>query len=334
MRQVIVLGFLAACGRIGFGGSAAIDGGPDGGTTVALCDVRAAGTLALGAETVTRIRAVAGQTGFVVALETSAQNVYVARVDATVDLHLPLADGYTLDGIARIGDRIFVRAATGGTAYTKLLDPSFDTYATVEGADEAPIDPPLAPRANGAGLRINIFGGLLDIAEMNSDGSLTGVASPYQPPAKAATIAGDRVVTVDTGGCETFLVGNDGTVSQVHRRDTCSEPQLAVLDSRRAILVHRAAPATVQVYLIPNDPQASGIASSLGDAIEPRVAAIGETAWALYRKGNGVELARFDAELASMTAALPEVTGPFELIPTAAFWVEGTTLRVGTPCLR
>ncbi|HET9482514.1 MAG TPA: hypothetical protein VFO79_01035 [Xanthomonadales bacterium] len=333
MRPVVLL-VLAACGRLGFDEST----GDAPGSTAALCNPRTVGPLTLETtELPTVVRATPVTAGYAVAIETSHRNIHVARVTSTFTLasqHTPLAASYELGGIAALGDAVFVHALNTGVSYLKLLDASWNSYATVESGDDAVADPPIALRANGTGFRVGFFGGLAKIHEMRADGTQTGVASDLFVPAIAASIApqagGARVATGSSeGACETFVVGLDGRTSERHAPPgSCSLPRVAVLASGRGVLVYQSATELETIYFVPGfDPVI--VAGSAA-----RVAGIDDAAWVMLRRAGGVELHRVDESLAHQTVLLDEVTAPFDLLPTAAFWVDGATLRVGTPCLR
>ena len=326
---------LTACGRIGFDGATG-DGNTDTSTTAALCDPHTLTTLTLAGEA-TRVRAITADTGYVVAINTSVGNIYVARVPSsldTADVHLPQMTGYTLGGIAHVAAATFVQSRNGGTSYLKLLDPSFDSYTTIEGADDMTFDPPLAARANGRAWRVSRFGGFLEVAEIDAAGGKSGLVANYAPAGTSATIDANRVVYEFADRCETFVVDESGTTGKLHVIPGCSDPRVAVLSSGRALIVHRIAVNQMQLYVVPEDPAAIGDKLTIGDLSETRIAATGTAAWVMARKAaiNTVLLGMFD--LGGGTSVAVPVTGPFDITPTAAFWVDGTSLRVGTPCLR
>lgn len=328
---------LAACGRIGFDGDGAAlpDGTPDASSAAALCNAHDVATLELDG-TATTLRALATVSGFVVAIGTGNGNIYVARVPETLasaELHLPLAGGYALGGLSAIGDRIYLHARVDGTGYLKLLEPSFDTYATIEAGDDLALDPPTAPRTPGTGWRLNIAAGMLDVQEMATDGTRTGLVASYAPATQTATIAGNRLVTVLGKSCQTVVLSDAATPSRVHDIAGCSDPRLAVLDGGAALIAMRTGPAEWVVYRVPDD-GTGGTSRSLGDVSGARIAAADAAAWLVYARGGIVELARFDAALTSSTVALPSVSSPYDIAPNAVFWLAGSTLRVGTPCLR
>lgn len=337
VRRAAVLVFAAACGRIGFDGSASADAqGAEAGTSIALCDPHTVMPLTLDG-TPTRVRAMVADIGYIVAIETSTGAIYIARVPSSLDtaeMHLPFTSGYSLGGVAHAGAGIFVNARTGGVSYLKLLDPTFDAYATIESIDDIPFDPPLAERTGGTAWRVARFAGFLEVAEMDAAGTKTGLVADYAPSGIAATISGNRVVYEIANRCETFLVDDAGVTSKLHLMPGCSDPRVAVLSNGRALIVHRVTPDQMQLYVVPEDPAAAGDKLTIGDLSETRIAANGTSAWVMARKAaiNSVLLGKFD--LQGGTSVVVPVTGPFDITPSAAFWVEGTALRVGTPCLR
>ena len=325
---------LTACGRLGFEDVAASIDAPV--QTVALCDTHTVMSLSLTGEA-TRVRAMVADIGYVVAIGTNSSNVYVARVPSsldTADVHLPLSGGYTLGGVAHVANTTFVNATNGGTSYLKRLDPSFDSYATIESADNVTFDPPLAPRANGRAWRVARFNGFLEVADMDEAGNKGGPVANYAPTGTTATIADNRVVYEIDGGCETFVVDDSAMIAKLHKRTPCTDPQVAVLSSGRAVMVYRTDPSRMKLYAIPDDETATGTSKDLGDVTNARIAPAGDTAWVMVQKSTGVLLGQFDVALAGQEAAVPDVTGPFDITRSAAFWVEGAALRVGTPCLR
>jgi hypothetical protein len=330
---------LAACGRIGFdGGSTATPDTGSPGSVPALCNVHDVATLSLDTSGAVALRALATQTGYVVAISTTRGNIYVARVPESLDsaeLHLPLTPEYTLGGLSAIGDRIYIHTKTGGVGYLKLLDATFDTYMTIESGDDRVIDPATSRRTAGTGWRLNIAGGTLDIQEMAADGTRTGLVSSYTPATQAATIDQNRVVTVVGNDCQTMLLSDGGTPGQLHEIAGCAEPRLAVLEGGQALIAMRITATEWVVYRVPAEASATGVVRSLGDITGARIASADTAAWVVYERGGIAELARYDAASNPPgVTTLPEVSSPFDLAHAALFWLAGTTLRVGTPCLR
>lgn len=335
MRLAVIL-VLAACGRIGFDDAPSTDGNGSGGTGVALCDPRTVSTLALVGNAI-KVRAIRTELGYVVAIGTDAGNVYFARVPSSLDsaaLHLPLAANYALTGLGVLSEAVFVHTVSGGAGFLKLLDPTFDTYTTVENTDSAAIDPPIAARANGRGWRVTRLNGVLDVADMDRAGNKSGLQASYAAPGTTGTIDGNRVVYELGAVCESFLVDELGAIGELHRRSSCSEPRVTVLRDGRGMMVHRSASSQVHVYSIPADASQIGLERSLGEVSEPRIVAIDNFAWLMWRSASGVVLGRFDSELVASTANVPEVKAPYDLTTSAVFWVEDSALRVATPCLR
>jgi hypothetical protein len=345
VRVAVLLIALAGCGRLGFddvlpvldpGDAGPTDGSPA--TTPNICSPRTITGFSIGAETPVKVRATQLSTGFAVAVETSAANVYVARIDAAgalVSMHLPFAAGYTLHGISQIADRPFVYVFTSGGGYIKMLVPDWNSYDTGPSGEELSMDPQQAilPGATTA-MFGTIAGGQLSIAAIDATGA-TSITADYAPTATSASFApvpnGARVVVDNAGVCETFAIAADGTTGTRHAISPCHAPLLAMVDGNIGGVLHQTAtggPLALHLMTAPD----AGTTSALEIATNARIAVIGGALWVAYLRGVAARLIRFDGQ-GSTTHDFPAIDAVFDLIPKAAFWIDANGLQTGEPCL-
>src|SRR5262245_34186781 len=131
---------LAACGRLGFEET---EPPPDGDLRPSICEPADVGTVTL-IGTPIELRVVPLQNEIAVLIGTDAANIYAVRVTtaplAIASVHLPLEDGYALTGGGAIGGNVFVYTDNGADAYLKRLDPSWDTYGTMQSGTAGAVD--------------------------------------------------------------------------------------------------------------------------------------------------------------------------------------------------
>ena len=340
VRGLLVMGLLG-CGRLGFDQNSTPspdpDGAPGDGTPVApnLCNPRVAGAITLGVETPIKVRATTLSTGgYAVAVETDATNVYVLRLDATgavVSQHAPMNIDYRLQGISQIEGRPFVYVFTAGAGYIKILEPDWNTYITGPAGELVTVDPQQALLPGGTTAMFGVVQSGQMLISTVDVANTTGVTADYGPVATsgsfAATPSGARVVVARPGECETFAVATDGTTGTRSTIADCDEPLIAMLDDTRGAFVFRT-PTGLAVQRLP-----SGTITPLGDRSNPRIAVHDGAIWVAYLQNGVLHVLRFAGNDPPTEIEFPPIATAFDLLPTAAFWVDAGELHTADPCL-
>jgi hypothetical protein len=329
---------LAACGRLGFDESSGDDTGdaPVGDVVPNICNGRMAGALSLnGTETPVKMRATQlANGGYAVAVETTDANVYVLRLDANgavVSQHAPMNAGYTLHGISQINDRPFVYVFTSGAGYIKMLEPDWNSYTTGPSGEQFTLDPQQALLPGGATAMYGVIaGGTMSITSIDMTG-VTGVGADYAPAATRGSFAkmpsGVRVVASNAGGCETFAIAPSGTTGMRDAFGPCEEPVIAMVDDQRgAILYKDATNGSLAVYTLPDKAK-----TTLEPGTNPRIAVFDGAIWVAYLAQNALRIRRFDGIAPPTQQDFPAIP-VFDLLPTAAFWVDTDGVHAADPC--
>jgi len=350
---LLVVVLVTGCGRLGF----AVDGDDvveidaaalplDGPTAVipAICNKRTLGTVPTGANAAVVVRASAlASGGFAVAIQTTSVAVHVARIlpdGSFVGLHTPLAGGYELYGAGSIGDNVFLYAATGGSAYVKALDATWDNHMTAQGGADAVSDPPLAVMPTGMAWLGMISGGSTTFGEVASNGTSTGLVADYQPVTATSTSfvsapSGVRAaIDRGDGTCETLLIGPGGVTSLRETIMGCALPHHAPFVGDTGALLYRQG-TNVVIRVIDSDPMTSGLVYILGAVDNPRIVTREGRSWIGYTAGGSstVQLVSIGID-GIVSGAAPDLSPPFDLLEKGAFWVEGTELLTGDTCVK
>ncbi len=351
MRVVIFLVVLTGCGRLGFGESgddAPIDApidAPEGPLlTPQFCDDRVVGDV-IGVVPVA-IRAVAFPAGgYAVAIETTATSIPLFELDAAgavVGTATPFDPGYSpLYGMSQHEGRPAVHLMTSGSSYIKFIDPGWTTYTTGPGGDPSLIDPSYAELDLDTGIAARIVGGAFEVGVVDDTAifminpssytPMTAVGGSVFPIADAA-----RVVVEKTGGvCETFVVTAGNIAKAIHTFSPCYEPTIAATSESDAVVLHRiGADGPFAVHVVPLAETDPGTTYPLTGATYARVTARDDGAiWVGHGSGTYRALVRFDDGVMNEFRELRSAFY-FDLTARDAFWIEGTTVHVSTPCLR
>ncbi|MFN0247194.1 MAG: hypothetical protein ACKV2T_09800 [Kofleriaceae bacterium] len=356
MRAVVLVVTLAACGRFGFGESdpSTDDANPtndatDGQAPVAtpqFCDDRVITTLPIGALDATAIRAVALDNGYAVAVEAVDTSIRLLELDnagVLIATHGVFAAGYTpLYGMSKHDDRPAVHMQISGTSYLKFLDPGWASYTTGPSGDPSMIDPAYAHIGPDVGVAARISGGdfhvgLVDDAALNAITDATYMPTTVVSGSIVPVPGGARVAVEKAGGvCETFVVDAANQARDVHTFSPCYAPKVAAVDDTSGVIVHRTdTVGPYAIHLIPAIANDTGSTVPLSGATYARAAKRSDGAvWIGHGSGSYRALLRVTpsgvmTELREDTAAFY-----FDLTERDAFWYDGATVHVSTPCLR
>lgn len=340
MRGLVILLGITGCGRWGVDPGAQGVGADDGvDATVSaihpdLCEVADVGDLNLSGVPVS-MRAVALSDGFAVLIGTDVGHVYAIRVASDRTLagqHLPISgSAYVLHGVGQIADRPFLYLDVFNDSYLKGLDPTWDGYGTASTGTAASIDPPFALLPDGlTAMSGTITSGTLELREIDTTGATITTPS-VQPTAIAASftpIPGKIRAAIgrDDGTCETFVI-DANTIRDPKTIPSCANPIVTGRSNGHGAVVHTTA-NQLAVYLIGLD-----TTLTIGAAADPRIVTIDDEIWLAYQRAGGVALGRV-VDAALEEAPVPVAKSPFDLTPTAMFWLDGMRLRTATPCLR
>lgn len=355
MRVAILLVAAAGCGRFGFGEtSTSGDGSSDDAMFDAaremllpqFCDDRVVTTLPIGPLDPVAIRAVALTTGYAVAIETSSAEIPLLEVDATgglVATHAPFTPSYApLYGISKHDERPAVHLNTGGTSYIKFVEPGWAVYATGPSGDASMIDPAYAELGPTTGIAARINGGDFEVGLLDDANPAVITNSDYVPTnaigGSLVPIPGAARVVVERAGgvCETFVVTSQNVTTNLHTFSPCYAPKVAAHDGNTAVIVHRLDDVgPFAVYVIPAVPTDVGVTYPLAGATMARVAARVDGAyWVGHASGSYRAMMRITLG-GDMTEHREDTRSfQFDLTERDAFWYDGPTVHVSTPCLR
>ncbi|MGE0397867.1 MAG: hypothetical protein AB7T06_14185 [Kofleriaceae bacterium] len=352
MRRWIVVLLLSGCGRFGFGERDPSDGGDDdasdgGALAPRFCDDRVVTTLPIGALDAVAIRAVALDMRYAVAIETTAQEIPLLELDsdgAFVATHAPFTPGYApLYGMSRLDNRPVVHLLTSGSSYIKFVRPGWSMYTTGPDGDPSMIDPAFVEIDRTTGFAAKISGGDFHIGIVDIDADPSLITDADYTPANAIggsvvpSPSGARVVVEKTGGvCETFVVTAANTVTAKHTFSPCYAPKAAASSDANVVIVHRVADVgPFAVYVVPANPTDTGTTIPLSGATYARTAArVDGAVWVGHGSGSYRALMRFPNS-GQMTESREDIPSfYFDLTERDAFWYDGATVHVSTPCLR
>ena len=349
--SLVAVTVAAACGRLGFDDHAAapvIDGGGGSdaslGPAAALCDPRALGDVALGSgEQIELARTVAVGDVYGVALRTTANNLYLVQVDASLRLvgqHLPLANDYQLWSANQLAGNLLVGCldVADGHGYLKAISADWDGYTAEQLGSDAVLDPPLAALATDTSdaLYAYVDGNGALAMELIDD---TGATQTSQPTAiadvQAASVAplptGARVVVAhSTDACDVLDSDTALATTQPTTIAPCANPVIAARPDGTTGIAY-VADGAVRLRI-------GGVDRAIGAGFAPRIApgtAAGSFVVAWIDSGVAtLELGAFTATAGS-AAATDATAQTFDLLAdgSRAFWVaSGTTVSTASIC--
>lgn len=354
MRAAILV-VLVGCGRFGFGAQdPPSDAGGDDATidstplaSPELCDERVVTTLPIGPSDATAIRAVSLPGGYAVVLEMLDTTLTLLQLDDTGALiasHPAFSTGgyIPLYGVSAHDGRPVVHMRVGGRSYLKFVNAGWATYTTGPDGDPSMIDPAYAELAPDLGVAAVIEGGNLRVGLVDDASISVLVDSSHAPTAvvsgSVAPVPGGARVAIerDTGVCETFLVSPANAVTDVHTFTPCYDPKVAAVDGSSGVVVHRTAAAgPYAVHLIPEVATAPGATIALAGATHARAVAREDGAvWVGHGSGSYRALMRILPDGTKTEWRQDVASFVFDLTARDAFWYDGATVHVSTPCLR
>ncbi len=357
MRAALFLLALVGCGRLGFGegspngangatdaavGEDALESGP----TPQFCDDRVVTTLPIGPLDAVAIRAVALSASYAIAIETVDRDIPLIEADASaafVATHMPFRSTYgPLRGMSEHNDLPVIQLRSEGDGYIKYVQPGWEAYGTGPLGGDVEIDPSYAELTPSAGIAGQIFDGTLYVGVVQDNDPGTITSADYIPTdAVSASITvssgGARVAVEKTGGaCETFIVSPDNKTHKHYRFSPCYAPKVAAIDDMFSAIVHRTDDiGPYAVHIIPADADGVGTTLPLPGATYARIAArIDGAIWVGHTSGSYRGLTRI-APSGAVREHRENVPGfYFDLTERDAFWYDGATVHVSTPCLR
>ncbi|MBX3157298.1 MAG: hypothetical protein KF773_15090 [Deltaproteobacteria bacterium] len=321
---VVAAAAAAACGRIDFDPAGAPP--PDTAGARTLCDLAILGDVAGldGAPLALRVVPTAGDVAIVIG--TDAGNIYVVRASsslAVTSVHLPLQGGYALRGAGAVGDTLFIQADIGTDAYLKRLDPSWDSYATMDQGTPAHVDPPIAPLGTDAVQGI-VQSGELRLRRIDAGGTELATLPPRAAVAASLAPTTTGVQVASDPGDGTCLLADAANPGPGTTLSACALP-VFVAGSSASLLLHRDPIADTTVLR----DLTRGTTTPFPRRVA-RGAVLDGAPWIASADPTTMLSELVDDTLVESPLPIPT---PFDLTPpTGLIWLDGTTLHRGTPC--